>query len=122
LTRPRIFNKQIPVRLDAPILSVRCSSDEAPTWVYAGQLAREISVATQGSSLAKVREKSNPLTLNATSLLDYSALPAISAYSLLLIPGRYLKDLRIEIWEYTGPLDDPAIVSLTRLEAKVDAL
>ena len=72
--------------------------------------------------LSRIRDRPRPLTLNATVSIDYSDAPPIGSYSLFLIPGRYLPDLRISIWAYTGPIGDATLSAINQLGAKIDGL
>jgi hypothetical protein len=120
----------LPILITRPIVALRCESDNAPTtWRYAGLVRREIRTASQAEPLAKLQDSARKLTLGATNILNYSDLPEADAYSLVLVPAKWLPDIRVTLWEYRGPIGsthqdelEAARVDLVRIEAKIDAL
>lgn len=120
----------IPFLFDKRILSIRTNSTTAkPYWRYAGQLTQRFQIGTGGTNtLLPVADFTRKrLNLNRTELV---ILPQYtSVYELLLEVPYWIEDLRLTIWEYTGPeadsteqLIDATREDLARVEAKVDAL
>lgn len=120
----------LPILITRPIVALRCESDEAPTtWRYAGLVRREIRTASQTQPLAKLQDSARKLTLGATNILNYSDLPDADSYNLVLVPAKWLPDIRVTLYQYIGPFGstlqdelEAARVDLVRIEAKIDAL
>lgn len=120
----------IPFLFDRRILSVKTVSLTAkPFWQYGGMLTQRFEIGSGGtSSLLPVADFTRrKLKLNATELI---ILPQYTEnYGLFVKPPYWVEDLRITIWEYTGPESDSTedLIDLTRIdvlrvEAKVNAL
>jgi hypothetical protein len=120
----------IPFLFDKRILSVKVISLTAkPYWRYAGTLTQSFQIGSGGTNtLLPVADFSRKkLNLNRTELVIFPQYT--SNYELVFKAPYWLLDLRLTIWEYTGPESDSTeqLVSLTRedlarVEAKVDAL
>lgn len=115
---------------ESHILVVRCLSVTAKAhWRFAGNLSQRFQIGTGGvtSPLPLVTARRIGLKLNRADLVQFPRLT--TDYELLFEPPHWLKDLRLTVWQYTGPESDTteemveaARVDLIRIESKIDAL
>lgn len=94
---------EIPFTLERHVLAVRCLSPTAKsTWRFAGTFSQRFQVGTGGtaSPLPVVDATSVGLRLNRTKLIVFKKYT--TNYQLLFENVRWLKDLRLTIWEYRG--------------------
>lgn len=121
---------EIPFLFDRRILSVKTTSEAAkPYWKYAGLLTQRFRIGSGGTNtLLPIADFSRrKLHLNRTELIIFPQYT--ENYELLLDPPYWFEDLRLTIWEYTGPEANSTdeLVELTRIdvlrvEAKVNTL
>jgi hypothetical protein len=120
---------KIPLLLESPIVAVRASSEDGgKDWKLACWCDRIIPTSSPVAAIAQISADRNPLGMNKTTLLDYTANP-VENYQLQLEPPYWMPDLRVEVWEFVGAIGDTladdldvARVDLVRIEAKIDAL
>jgi len=109
---------QVPILLTKPILAVYCESPSAPPhWKRAGWLNQQIRVGiTVGGGQEGNRQKGYLLLLKKIMVIEWE--PFAEAYQVSFTPQRYLDDISLRIWEYTGPitqsLDEK--IDLTRID------
>ncbi len=110
------------------IASFATSANAKPTWKAAGWLFQKIRVGvTVGGNLDAVAESRRTVLLNKVQLHFWR--DEISSYGLDFFTFRWLQQLNLTLWEYTGPIEDSiqqaldlARIDILRTEAKVDAL
>lgn len=110
------------------IASFATSANAKPTWKAAGWLFQKIRVGvTVGGGLDAVAANRRMVLLKKVQLHFWS--PEITSYGLDFFAFRWLQQLDLTLWEYTGPIVDltQEAIDLTRIdilrtEAKVDAL
>lgn len=110
------------------IASFATSANAKPTWKAAGWLFQKIRVGvTVGGNLDAVAESRRTVLLNKIQLHFWRE--EISSYGLDFFTFRWLQQLNLTLWEYTGPIIDLtqeavdlARIDILRTEAKVNAL
>lgn len=120
---------EVPLLLQSPIVAVRATSDDAGEgWKLACWCDRVIGTSSPNTALTNLTAERNPIGMGKTTVLDFTQNPA-DTYKLLLEPPYWMPDIRIEVWEFTGTIEetvenslDVARVDLVRIEAKIDAL
>lgn len=114
---------EIGFTFDSPILAVRTRSTTSPArWRFAGTLTQKIQLGTGGaaSSLPVADATVRRLDLNRTRLAIFPQLT--TEYQIVFAPPYWIEDLRLTIWQYTGPVADSIAADLERIETKIDAL
>lgn len=110
------------------IASFATSANAKPTWKAAGWLFQKIRVGvTVGGGLDAVAANRRMVILNKIQLHFWR--DDVSTYGLDFFTFRWLQQLDLTLWEYTGPIInltqeavDLARIDILRTEAKVDAL
>ncbi len=64
--------------------------------------------------------ESRVVPLNQETIFELS--PLSDRYGLVFLPVRWLPDLTVWVWEYTGKDPDTLKTDLTRIESKIDNL
>lgn len=121
---------EIPFLFDKRILSIKVTSTTAkPYWKHGGVITQRFRIGSGGSaSVLPIADFTRrKLHLHRTELFIFPQYT--ENYQLLLDAPYWVEDLRLTIWEYTGPEADSTdeLVELTRIdvlrvEAKVNAL
>jgi hypothetical protein len=109
---------QIPVLFEKPILAFYCESPSAPAhWVQAGWLNQKVRVGfTVGGAADGNRQNGRLMLLKKIMLVEWESLGG--SYQVSFTPKKYLDDITLRIWQYTGPIVDSLEeqVDLTRID------
>ena len=111
---------EIPFLFSSNVIIVRPLSVKAKsTWRFAGVLAQKFQVGTGGtaSTLPTVDADTLSLRLNRNKLVIFNNFK--SDYELVFEPFYWMRDIRLTVWEYTGP-EETLRNAIERIEFKVD--
>jgi hypothetical protein len=113
----------IPILFHNHIIAVLIQSETAqPNWHYAGLLNQKLQLGLSlGQSNGQPETdavEARRLYLNKTKLLRFEDLS--STFGLTFLPAKWLGDVRITIWEYTGPVPENQYEQIERVEQKID--
>lgn len=100
-----ILEVEVPITFDKNVLAVYAASATAkPNWSFAGYASQRIrtGLIVGGSHDSVAARKS--IWLNEINLLFFDQLA--SSYSLSIKPAKWLHDISINIWQYTGNQSD----------------
>lgn len=113
---------EIPIEFDKPLIAISTSSFNAlPRWVTAGWISQKIYTGLSVTGVSDAVLTNKRVFLNRLNLFFMST-DLASSYSITYYFPRWMFDLSIAIWQYTGTgdIDDEIIRRLTRIEQKVD--
>lgn len=117
-TYSRIPEFQIPFLFDTHVLIILITSDTAPShWRFAGFLNTQIATGITSGGLTQTDTgESRRLYLNrARLLLDRNI---STTYSLSFFAPIWLKDITLDLWNYTGPTPGEIPQNLTGINFK----
>jgi len=108
----------IPILFEKPILAFYCESPSSPAhWKSAGWLNQKIRLGfTVGGAADGNRNSGRLMLLKQIMLIEWTGLGG--SYQVSFTPKRYLDDISLRIWQYTGPVIDSVEekVDLTRVD------
>lgn len=123
---PRIT---VPVQLNSPVLAVyiTCTPNN-PNWYFAGFLGQKIFTGlTVGGSPDAENVQRRKLWLNKLTIIRLEKLT--DAYSISLDVPKWFQSISVNLWEYTGDINDSTellieelTADIARIEQKIDAL
>lgn len=114
---------EIGFTFESRVLAVRTISTTSPArWRFAGTLTQKIQLGTGGvaSNLPLADATVRKLDLNRTRLVIFPQYS--SEYQLVFASPYWIEDMRLTIWQYTGPVIDSISSDLERIESKIDNL
>ena len=107
---------------DRPIILVGCNSVSAlPHWRLGCWISQRLifTVSNTSEYLPLIKTRSSfPCELNTLSLISFPDYQ-ISPYLLLIDIPRWLKDLSVEVWKYSGEPFDPIAIDLEAIKANL---
>jgi len=112
----------IPIEFDKPLIAISTSSFNAlPRWVTAGWISQKIYTGLSVVGVSDATLTNKKVLLNRLSLFQFST-DLASSYSITYYFPRWIFDISIAIWQYTGTdVEDNEIKRiLRRIEQKVD--
>lgn len=112
----------VPVQFDQPVFAISTSSFNAlPRWQTAGWISQKINtgIIVDGTPDAEINNQR--VFLNRLNLFEMP-LNLASSYSIIYRFPRWIADLSLSIWQYTGNYeeDDEIKRILRRIEQKVE--
>jgi hypothetical protein len=120
-----IPNLNLGVKLKAGVLAIGINCNYSKlTWFFGGKIYQVVGFPNNfdttpiGGALVKDRE------LPINKVVIWSLLPRITNqdYTLLYLPPRWFRDVRIKVWQYVGEEYDFVDSSLNNIETKLDYL
>lgn len=120
---------EIPIQIQVPILAAFAESDAArPRWKSAGFISPRYALGiTVGGRQDANDAESKRVLLNRITFLRWPTL--VSSSGLTFSVHSHLWHIRLNLWQYTGPVDDATLqaielarIDILRTEAKIDAL
>ena len=114
---------ELPLLLDNLIVAVQLRSLTArPTWKYGGLIVQRLSLPLPGGlgTATPSEGKRYPLRLNRTLILPFPRLT--TSFELVYEPPYWFRDVRLKIWEYTGPDSNEVMQALAVQDSKLDQI
>ncbi|WP_293126903.1 hypothetical protein [Microcoleus sp. bin38.metabat.b11b12b14.051] len=101
----------LPIQLEKHIIACYCNSPSAEAhWKFAGWVSQKIFLGIGGVSSLGESVTYRKIWLKKTQLIIFQ--PLTSNYSLTFSFAKWLKDMEIGVWQYTGPVSDSVIQAI----------